>query len=180
MPDDSRSHSSPVGAGGRRVSGRELSALHAEAYRWALHLSDYNSTEAEEMVQTAYLRILDGSARFRGEAALKTWLFGIIRNVVRETRRKRYREVPLDESYAANILGSEGVDDPTENRRIKTAIAQLPARQREVALLVFFRDLSIAEAAEVLGLTLGTARTHYERAKQNLAKELKDLIDEND
>lgn len=165
---------------GRRVSGRELSELHAEAYRWALHLTDYNPTEAEELVQTAYLRVLEGAARFRGEAALKTWLFGVIRNVARESRRKRYREVTLDDDYQANMVGSEDVEDHSEAARIQLALQELPERQREVATLVFFRDLSIAEAAEVLGLTIGTARTHYERAKQNLAKNLQDLMGSND
>lgn len=180
MPGDSRNHNSPAGKQGRLVAARELSALHAEAYRWALHLSNYNTSEAEELVQTAYLRVLDGSARFRGEAALKTWLFGIIRNVMRETRRKRYREVPLDDGFEATMISSGEPHDSSEAQRIQFALEQLPTRQKELAVLVFFRDLSIAEAAKVLGLALGTARTHYERAKQNLAKELKDLVDTNE
>ena len=47
-------------------------------------------------------------------------------------------------------------------------MAKLPARQREVLHLVFYQDLTIEEAAKVLNISLGTARTHFERGKSRL------------
>jgi RNA polymerase sigma-70 factor (ECF subfamily) len=52
------------------------------------------------------------------------------------------------------------------------ALAVLSVRQREVLHLVFYQDLTIGEAAEVLNLNLGTARTHFERGKRQLRKML--------
>ena len=51
---------------------------------------------------------------------------------------------------------------------LQKALPQLSARQQEVLRLVFYQALTIQEAAEVLGLPVGTARTHYERGKARL------------
>ncbi len=55
-----------------------------------------------------------------------------------------------------------------DTRRLRGALADLPTRQREVLHLVFYEELTIAAAAELLGIGVGTARTHYERGKAAL------------
>src|SRR5260370_31160858 len=58
----------------------ELEKLHSASFGWALSCCGRDRGEAEEVLQTVYLKILEGKARFRGEANLKTWLFAGIRN----------------------------------------------------------------------------------------------------
>ena len=61
-----------------------------------------------------------------------------------------------------------GAGDFDSSRTLQAALALLPERQREVLHLVFYQDMSIAEAADVMEISLGSARTHYERGKARL------------
>ena len=154
----------------------QLVLLHSDSFGWALHCSRFERGEAEETLQIAYLKVLEGRARFDGCASFRTWLFGVIRNTARERRRwQAARGALLARWWATetppvahehNPLARIIRDD--ESRTLVEALAQLPERQRDVLHLVFYQDMSIAEAAGVLGLRLGTARTHYERGKSRL------------
>jgi RNA polymerase sigma factor (sigma-70 family) len=57
-------------------------------------------------------------------------------------------------------------------RRFQQALVRLPARQRETLHLVFYQDLSLSEAAEVMNISVGSARRHYERGKKRLREAL--------
>ena len=147
---------------------RELRALHAASFGWALSCCGDDRQLAEDVLHESYLRVLEGRARFRGEAAFKTWLFGVIRNVARASRRRAALRSLLTLRFARDPGTAEGKDATPEEAALRHALRQLPARQREVLVLVFYQELSIAQAAETLGIGLGTARTHYERGKAAL------------
>src|ERR1051326_7668431 len=74
----------------------ELERLHSASFGWALSCCRRDATEAEEVLQTVYLKILEGKARFRGESSLKTWLFAVIRKTAAtEYRRRLLRSLRL-------------------------------------------------------------------------------------
>ena len=69
----------------------------------------------------------------------------------------------------SNSAGPEESLEASEKAaRLIAALKELPRRQRKVLHLVFYSDLTIREAAEVAGVSVGTARTHYERGKGRL------------
>ena len=164
------------------VDLRELEKLHAEAYSWALTCTRGRAIEAEDVLQMTYVAIMEGRARFGGDSTLRTWLFAVIRN----TARSRWRLLRTQLRHLANLAHLGTPDDdiafepaPDERHaqdqnaaRLINAWRLLPSRQREVLDLVFYRDLTIAEAATVLGIAVGTARLHYERAKASLRERL--------
>ncbi|MDH3496966.1 MAG: sigma-70 family RNA polymerase sigma factor [Gemmatimonadota bacterium] len=154
----------------------ELTQHHRAAFGWALACCWWDRAMAEDVLQTTYLKIVDGRARYAGRSAFRTWLFGVIRRTAGEERRRRAvrRMLPLASLDGRGAARATGPDPATAmeraeaSARLVAALRRLPARQREVLHLVFYQELTIAEAGAVMRVSLGTARTHYERGKTRL------------
>jgi len=129
---------------------------------------------AEDVLQSSYLKVLDGRAVFAGRSSFKTWLFAVIRRTTAEHRRRQmlHRFLPL--TLVTGRKGSSVADAESEllrserSAQLIAALKTLPPRQRQLLHLVFYQDLTIRGAAVVLGISIGTARTHYERGKERL------------
>ena len=104
----------------------ELERLHDESWGWALSRCGYDRDAAEDVMQMSYLKVLEGKARFRGESSLKTWLFGVIRNVALARHRQlRTRLRRLQEFVLTTDNPQSGHDQERrlEGDRASTAIA---------------------------------------------------------
>ena len=66
---------------------RDLESFHPSSFGWALVCCDWNREEAEEVLQTAYLKAIEGRARFNGHSSTRTWFFGVVKNTAAEKRR---------------------------------------------------------------------------------------------
>jgi RNA polymerase sigma factor (sigma-70 family) len=160
------------------ITPRALEQLNRDAYLWALNCVRGVRTEAEDVLQQTYVAILEGSARFDGAASLRTFLFSVVRNVAAARRRRALRFAQLIAYWFDREEPLAPPPDVEAGTTVRSALRRLPARQREALELVFFREFTIAEAARIMGVSLGTARIHYERAKKALAGELpRDLLD---
>src|SRR4026207_297386 len=151
----------------------ELERLHQASFGWALSCCRHNRAEAEEVLQTVYLKILQGKAVYRGESKLQTWLFAVIRKTAITERRKQWLRTLILSSRDEPCSQPEIEFERSEmQRRFQQALTRLPARQRETLHLVFYQDLSLSEAAEVMNISIGSARRHYERGKKRLREAL--------
>ena len=116
----------------------------------------------------SYLKIIEGKARFDGRSSFKTWLFAVIRKTALE--RFRWRRVRrlffIETSVSTPPDQIHERNDRVE--RLVRALGQISPRQREVLELVFYHDMTIEEAAQSLGISLGSARVHSERGKRRL------------
>lgn len=153
----------------------ELEQMHAASFGWALWCCHHRTDEAQEVLQAAYLKVLEGAARFDGRASLRTWFFAVIRRTAWEQRRRLWmRELLvgrwLTGQAAVSVNGGQeqAMTSSEDSRLLRRALAALPLRQREVLHLVFYQELTIEEAAKVLNIALGTARTHFARGKARL------------
>ena len=160
---------------------RELERLHSECWGWALACTGRDRALAEDALQTAYLRVLSGQGRFEGRSRFKSWLFGVIRLTAMEELRRtnRWREGGSELDVSGAIDPSPGADVTTEqaerNAALVAAMAGLSPRQREVLHLVFYHGMTVEEAAGVMGISVGSARTHYERGKKALAGQINEV-----
>src|SRR6266850_927764 len=114
----------------------ELEKLHSASFGWALSCCGRDRGEAEEVLQTVYLKILEGKARFRGEASLKTWLFAVIRKTAateyrRNLLRKLRSAVSSEQVREPEPAGGEvdaAFDRSEEKVRFRLALQHLLAR----------------------------------------------------
>lgn len=153
----------------------KLEALHPDSFGWALACSDRDPEAAREVLQMAYVDVLDGGARWSGGASFKTWFFAVIRNKARERRRRAWaRGRGLARLLALGhdpepVPNPESASSGAERARLlREALTRLSRRQRETLHLVFYQGLTLSEAADVLGLSTGTVSLHYERGKKRL------------
>lgn len=150
-----------------------LAALHPDCFGWALACCGRDRPQAEDVLQRAYVRILDGRARFRATSSFRTFVFGVIRMIAREERRAIHKLRLLTTSPDSDIVDTSPLPDAAavaaeQRERLLHALARLSVRQREVLELVFYHDMTIEEAAAVMHVRVGSARTHYERGKARL------------
>jgi DNA-directed RNA polymerase specialized sigma24 family protein len=66
-----------------------LELHHSENYGWALNCCARSSVDAEAVLQTVYLKVLMGKARYHGKASFKTWLFAVIRRTTADERGRK-------------------------------------------------------------------------------------------
>lgn len=154
----------------------ELSRHHHAAFGWALACCRWNRSVAEDVLQTSYLKLVDGRARYAGASEFKTFLFGVIRRTASEDRRRRAMRamLPFGFSHSENghvePAGLTPIIRDETSRELIAALMQLSSRQRDVLHLVFYQELTISAAADVLGISVGSARAHYERGKARLGQ----------
>lgn len=151
-----------------------------DLYRYLCHLT-HDPTEAEDLLSETFLRALKRLHTYRGDCAVKTWLFGIARNVWLESLRKQRPTVSADdllETYLADDTLPDHTDTRLQWQRVQALLQQKDDRARRVVQLRA-EGYSYTEISQMLQISESSARVieHRTRAwlKQQLAKEGYDL-----
>jgi len=154
---------------------RRLEALHRDAFGWAAACCGGDAEFGRETLQVAYVKVLEGRAKFDGRSSLKTWFFGVIRRTAGEQRRSRRLAALGLERFRLQTVDPAPPEPPIvaaerseTAERLRGALARLSGRQREVLHLVFYQGLTVDEAGAVIGISPGSARLHFARGKHRL------------
>jgi len=168
----------------RRALARDADAfriimqLHNQRlYRIARGLADDDS-EAEDIVQEAYVSAFVHFAEFRGEAALSTWLCRIVVNEALGRLRRKRRSAAFAKS--ASSANSDDPERTVAQRQIlslvERAIDTLPLAYRVVFIARAIEGLSNDQTAELLGLRPETVRTRLHRARRLIRRQVDEQI----
>jgi RNA polymerase sigma-70 factor (ECF subfamily) len=148
-----------------------------------------DSAEASDVVQEIFLKVFRNIAGFKGEAALKTWIFKIalseILNRLRWWKRRyRFATMSLDEQPNGNGTGTgsmlpsasptpeEMLQSKEQETAIQQALGRLSKDHRSIIVLRDIEGFSYNEIADVLGVSIGTVKSRLARARSDLKKSL--------
>jgi RNA polymerase sigma-70 factor (ECF subfamily) len=152
---------------------RHRRAVYQLCYRYVAHHED-----ASDLAQEVFLRAYRGLARFKGQASFKTWLYRIAVNVCLNRVAVRPRETePVEEGRDVDPRAPDpaaAVQREETRRRVRSAIARLPKRQRAVLLLRVYQELPHQEIAAILGGSTGAVKANFFHALGNLRKLLQE------
>ncbi|HEV3428680.1 MAG TPA: RNA polymerase sigma factor [Paraburkholderia sp.] len=134
--------------------------------------------EAEDVAQEAFMRIWKQAPHWRtGEAKFDTWLHRVALNLCYD-RLRGHRETPAPDADALSEQADPAArpDERLESRardaRVRDALAALPVRQREALVLTYYQELSNAEAAALMDITVDALESLLARARRTLRAQL--------
>jgi RNA polymerase sigma-70 factor, ECF subfamily len=167
-----------LAAGLRRRDPELLDHLIAQyeyrLFRYLLCLTSSRET-AEDLFQETWFRVLDRGDQYTGKTSFEGWLFTIARHLVIDLHRRRkpdsldaLEEPPVD---AASPSPLEEATRREVEGRMRESLGRLPALFREVLLLRFQEDLSLAEIAQVVDAPLPTVKSRLYRGLAVLRQE---------
>ena len=143
------------------------------AHRFAVLLGA--GTEADDVVQEAFVKAYRQLARYRGDSGFRPWLFSIVANETRNLHRSRKRRDGLVLRAAAKEGPSLTSPDPADRalaaerrQQLVDRMRLLTAPEQEVLVCRYFLELSEAETAETLGVPKGTVKSRTSRALTRL------------
>ncbi|MEW6130307.1 MAG: sigma-70 family RNA polymerase sigma factor [Acidobacteriota bacterium] len=139
---------------------------------------------AEELAQETFVRAYKGIHALRDDTKLSTWLFGIAKNVARESLRSRWKDnskVEMEDDGVMQLSDKELLpDDQLINKElngvIHEALAKLDDDKREVFTLKVFHQRSYEEIAEITGFSIPKLKTDLHRARAEMRRRIQPYL----
>jgi RNA polymerase sigma factor (sigma-70 family) len=134
--------------------------------------------DVEDVTQDIFLAAFLGLRKFRGDCKLKTWLFTITLNKCRSYRHQRLRRLGHANGEAPLAFATakpQSLMSEEDFNRIRRAVAALPAKYREVVVLMYLQGLEVSEISRILGISKNALHVRLSRARDRLRNDLAEL-----
>ncbi|MFU0827236.1 MAG: Sigma-70 family RNA polymerase sigma factor [Lachnoclostridium sp.] len=140
-----------------------------------------DSHAAEDIFQDVFIKVNQKLNTFQGNSSIKTWIIRITINTSKDYMKSawNHRVAPFTEFQEKTIAGKDDfttVEQQDENRMIRQEVMKLPDKYKDVLLCVYYHDMTISEAAKVLHIAEGTAKSRLSRAKEKLKLSLEGRV----
>ena len=149
----------------------QVGAMLPRLRRFAFSLAR-SPADADDLAALAVERALRSRAQFTPGTRLDSWLFRITRNLwideAHSRQRKAAWEAPPEEGERQGFDGAAEIERSAELASVMSAMSRLPDEQREVVALILVEGLGYREAAELLGLPIGTVSSRLVRGRNAL------------
>ena len=167
--------------GDREALGQLVTNYERGLYNLLVRLTNGDAHRADDLFQETFLHALKFGHTFDRKMVFKPWVTAIAVNLVRdEARRRKVRgEVPLEGGMdereyeractAADENPGVAAERRDEERQVQRALMRLTLLEREVVMLHFYQDLTLAETASALGVALGTVKSRLHAALTRLS-----------
>ncbi|HMO16094.1 MAG: RNA polymerase sigma factor [Planctomycetaceae bacterium] len=135
------------------------------------------SSDAEDVLQDAFIRLFDKLPTFRFESEFSTWMHRLVVNEALQRLRKRVQKVTNTESLPSEVLDTHnrGMNSQEDVEIIKMAMNQIQPELRRMFELKVLDELSYAQISEIIGIPEGTVGSRLNRARRELQNQLVQL-----
>lgn len=133
---------------------------------------------SQDLTQETFIKAFLHIKRVKNYQHFRPWLCRIARNIVYDFFRKEKRHPTVHLEDIPEISGQDGMERTRKKVIIQDALSRLSERDRMLLTLAYYQGFTLAEAAEVLGITEDNAKVALHRARQRLRKELRGHEDE--
>jgi RNA polymerase sigma-70 factor, ECF subfamily len=168
---------SALAEGDQVALGALYDRYHRDVYRFIARMV---RTDTDDLVQSTFLEAHRSAPRFRGESAVKTWLFGIATNLVRMHIRGEQRR-----RHATTTLGTippplerstdDAITDEQRRRWVAAAVESLTPALKEVYILCVLEELPGKDAAQILGIREASIFRRLSDARDALRKAIEEM-----
>lgn len=133
--------------------------------------------DANDVTQLVFIKVWKGLSGFKGDAKLSTWMYRIAMNesITFLNKKKKIAGIPLDQvehSLSQSLEADVHYDGDAIQRKLQTAVATLPDKQRTVFILKYFEARQYKEISEITGTSVGALKASYHHAVQKIEKYL--------